>query len=81
VTFDYDTPWRPDDQGLAHIYWQKQPGTLNDKIQVIWISPGHGTLTASGELGQDMVINLAPDRVTLAPGRPGKATLPPNSLG
>jgi len=81
AVFDYDTPWQPDDQGVARIYWQKQPGTLNDKIQVIWESLSHATTTVSGELGQDQVINLAWDRVTLTPGQPAKAKLPTISLG
>lgn len=81
AVFEYDTPWQADGQGAAHIYWQKQPGTLNDKIHVTWVGLNHGTFTATGELGQDQVINLGLDGVTLSAGQPAKAKLPSISLG
>jgi hypothetical protein len=78
AAFEYDTPWPA---GLDQIYWQKQPGTDNDKIDVSW-SDGHGHMyTTSGDLGQDRVIALTPTAVTLTAGRPAQATLPSLSLG
>lgn len=80
VVFTYDTPWVVDDQGVAHLYWQKQPGTLADQIQVFWDSPNNGTLMASGALTSDREIDMAPDKVSIAPGKPAQAQLPSISL-
>ena len=76
VVYSYDTPWHPDDQGVAHIYWQKQPGTLNDKIQIKWTDQNQTSFTASGQLSQDQVINLGQAGVTLTTGQPAQAKLP-----
>ena len=81
AVFEYDTPWQADDQGTAHIYWQKQPGTLSDKIQVTWVGLNHVTYTTSGQLSQDQVINLGPSDVTLVAGQPAQAKIPSISLG
>jgi Protein of unknown function (DUF4012) len=81
AVFEYDTPWQADDQGAAHIYWQKQPGTVNDNIQVTWVGLNRVTYTASGNLGQDRIIALTPTGVTLTPGQPAQAQLPSLSLG
>ena len=32
AVFEYDTQWSPSPRGLYEIYWQKQPGTVNDKV-------------------------------------------------
>lgn len=79
--FTYDTKW-PGDNGSPYlIYWQKQPGTVNDKIDVTWnYSSGH-TYKVSGSLAQDHVISLSATGVTLAAGQPAQATLPSLSLG
>jgi hypothetical protein len=80
AVFSYDTAW-PHDIGSGQIYWQKQPGTVSDKIDVVW-SDGHGhTYTAAGDLGQDRVITFALTGVTLTPGQPALAKLPSLSLG
>jgi len=81
IVFSYDTPWQADNQGVAHIYWQKQPGTLNDKIAVTWLGPNHTVYTTSGQLSSDQVINLGPGSVTLTAGQPAHAKLPSISLG
>jgi len=81
VVFTYDTPWTVDDQGVAHVYWQKQPGTFADQIQVFWDSPDHGTVSATGALTSDEAVNLAPGGVTLVAGKPAQAQLPSISLG
>jgi Protein of unknown function (DUF4012) len=81
TVFSYDTPWQADDQGVAHIYWQKQPGTLNDKIQVSWAGPNQTVYTASSQLSSDQVINLGPGGVTVTVGQPAQAKLPSISLG
>jgi hypothetical protein len=81
AVFEYDTKWPLQERGKYEIYWQKQPGTVKDKVDIVW-SDGHGhTYAASGDLGQDRVITLAPTGVTLTGGRAALATLPSLSLG
>jgi hypothetical protein len=80
AVFEYDTPWPANGKGYQ-IYWQKQPGTVTDKVDLTW-SDGNGHFsTVSGDLGQDRVITLTPTGVTLWPGHPAQATLPSLSLG
>lgn len=81
AVFEYDAPWPEREKGQARIYWQKQPGTLSDKIDVTWNDGNGHTYTVSGDLGQDRVIALTPTGVTLTPGRPAQASLPSLSLG
>lgn len=89
--FEYDTPfsWLSRDEGgpvrsgvgKYQVYWQKQPGTVNDTIEVIW-NDGYGhTYRATGDLGQDRMINLSPSGVSLTLGQPAQATLPSLGLG
>lgn len=81
AVFKYDTPWPVADGGLDQIYWQKQPGTVNDRIDVTW-SDGNGhTYKVGGSLAQDRIINLSPTGATLTAGQPAQATLPSLSLG
>jgi len=75
LVFDYDTPFQPDSQGIYKIYWQKQPGTLNDAVEVTW-QTGGPTYKTSGDLSQDRMIVLAPTSVSLAPGQTSAAQLP-----
>lgn len=81
AVFEYDTPWPVADKGQANIYWQKQPGTLNDKVDVTWNDGDGHVYRVSGDLGQDRVITLTPSGVTLTPGQPAQAQLPSLSLG
>jgi len=81
AVFKYSTSWRVDDTGLDKIYWQKQPGTLDDRIDVIWNDRDGHSYKASGVLSQDRIITLSPTGITLAAGRPAQATLPSLSLG
>ena len=81
AVFEYNTPWHPDAQGQAQVYWQKQPGTLDDKVDVIWkVSTSH-TYKVSGTLGQDLVIGLSTNAVTLTLSNFGHANVPSLSLG
>jgi hypothetical protein len=79
--FEYDTPWVAGASGGAEIYWQKQPGTLDDRVDVIWNDGSGHTYTAGGNLGHDRVLILSPKGVTIAPGQPAKAQLPSLGLG
>jgi hypothetical protein len=79
--FDWDTPWLPNHRGEEQIYWQKQPGTINDQVDVIWHDGNGHTYQASGDLAQDRVITLAPRGVTLTQGQLGTFQLPSLSLG
>ena len=81
MTFNWNTPWSPNGRGVEQIYWQKQPGTLADKVDVIW-NDGHGdTYKVSGDLAQDRVITLSTSGVLLSQGQVGTAQLPSLSLG
>jgi hypothetical protein len=79
--FVYDTPWTANGRGEDNIYWQKQPGTLNDAITVIWNDGNGHTYTVSGKLGQDEIINFSSRGVRLEVGQSGQAKLPSLSLG
>jgi hypothetical protein len=81
AVFKYNTPWTVNDNGLDQIYWQKQPGTLGDKIDVSWTYRSGHTYKVGGSLAQDRVIGLTPTGVTLTAGQPAQATLPSLSLG
>ena len=81
AVFEYDTQWSPSPRGLYEIYWQKQPGTVNDKIDVTWNAGNGQTFTVGGDLGQDRVIALSSTGVTLSVGQAGHVTLPSLSLG
>ena len=81
AVFDYDTPWDPGRNGQEQIYWQKQPGTQADKVDVFWNQGDGHIYHAGGDLGQDRVITLASNGVTLTPGQQAQAQLPSLSLG
>jgi len=81
VVFSYDTPRKPGPVQMDSIYWQKQPGTYADKIDLIWNVGASHILKASGDLAQDRVINLLPTGLALTVGQQGQAQLPGLSLG
>jgi hypothetical protein len=81
AVFAYDTPWAAQAADLERIDWQKQPGTVNDKIDVTWSAGNGHTYIVSGDLSQDRVITLTPTGVTLTAGQPAQARLPSLSLG
>lgn len=81
VTFQWDTPWQANGRGVEQVYWQKQPGTINDAVTVLWHDGNGHTYKVSGDLSQDRVITLAPSGVSLAQGQVGTAQLPSLSLG
>jgi hypothetical protein len=81
AVFAYDTPWPVQGMGSHQIYWQKQPGVANDKVDVTWNNGSGHAFKVSGDLNQDRVITLGPDGVTFATGQPAQATLPSLSLG
>ena len=75
LVVDYDTPTAGARSGGHAIYWQKQPGTVADKVDVIWQVNGQ-TFKASGDLGQDRILILTAKGVTLRPARAATAHLP-----
>lgn len=81
VNFQWDTPWTPDRRGVEQIYWQKQPGTALDKVEVVWSDGSGHTYKVSGDLGEDRVITLGPHGASLIQGQIGTAQLPSLSLG
>ena len=78
LTLEYDTPWDPT-QKQHTLYWQKQPGTGPDPIQVSW-SPAGKAVTASGKLVQDQALVLRSSTVLMQPGQPATAHLPALTL-
>ena len=81
AVFQYDTPWSGNPKGAAQIYWQKQPGTITDQVDVVWSDGAGHSYTASGDFAQDRVIRLSPSGVILAAGKAAQATLPSLGLG
>jgi uncharacterized protein DUF4012 len=81
VVFLWDTVWPVTDKGLARVYWQKQPGTVLDKVDVTWVDSNGHSFSVSGDLGQDQLITLSPTGVNLGPAQTAPATLPSLSLG
>jgi hypothetical protein len=81
AVFSYDTPWASDGRGESKIYWQKQPGTLNDAITVKWNDGSGHVYTTTGDLGQDRVITFSSRGVSLTAGQAAQAKLPSLSLG
>jgi hypothetical protein len=79
--FEFDTQW-PEHGNAPHwIYWQKQPGTASDALDLTWDSGAGDTYKVHGELGQDLRIKLSPNGVAIDPGHPAQATLPSLALG
>ena len=66
ATFTWDTPWQPTAGGSASLYWQKQPGTVADPLEVTWAS-GAGTVSAVSDLGQDRLVTVGPRGLTIEP--------------
>lgn len=74
-TFQYDTPY---DGSTQRLYWQKQPGTQSDAIDLSW-SIGGQTHAATSTLTQDKVVTLTLTGLTVSNGHSAAAELP--SLG
>jgi len=66
VMFTWDTRWTAGPDDTATFYWQKQPGTVHDPVQVRWASPD-GPRRASTELSEDRIVTLRPDGLTVRP--------------
>lgn len=66
--FTWDTPWAPAADGTDRLYWQKQPGTVHDAVQVTW-NPGTGSSSTSTDLSQDRVVTLTQNAVSVQPAR------------
>jgi len=81
AVFEYDTPWAPSPRGLDEIYWQKQPGTVSDAVDIVWNNGGGSTYKVSGDLRQDRIIVMTSTSVTLATGGAARAALPSLGLG
>lgn len=78
VGFDYTT--NAADLGTGHrIYWEKEAGTLADKVHATYKVAGK-TYTADFDLGQDRVIILSDDGIKVEPGIAGTAKLPAISI-
>jgi len=73
VVIDYTTDIG--DPAHHQIYWQKQAGTLADKVHVTYQSGGK-TFAADTDLSQDRVLNLAAQGLTVAAGNVPTAHLP-----
>jgi hypothetical protein len=80
AVIEYDTPWQADPKGLHRVYWQKQPGTTADPVDLMWTTENQ-SFRASGDLGQDRVITLTPNGISFSVGHAAQVTLPSLSLG
>jgi hypothetical protein len=69
ATFSWDTPWAPPAAGSSSLYWQKQPGTVRDAVQVTW-SNGGATASATSDLSQDRVVTFGSNGVVVSPAPP-----------
>ena len=81
AVFVYDTPWQADGRGESQIYWQKQPGTLNDAVTVKWNDGNGHAYSVSSDLSQDRVILFSAKGISFAVGHSSQAQLPSLSLG
>jgi hypothetical protein len=66
ATFTWDTPWTPGADGSAVLYWQKQPGTVHDTVQVTWAAQA-GSVSAASDLSQDRLVTLGQRSVVVSP--------------
>lgn len=74
VSFEYVTDAA--NLGSGHrIYWEKQPGTLADKVHVVYKVDGN-VFTLDTDLSQDRVLTINPGGISVAPGLAGAAHLP-----
>jgi len=73
VVIDYTTDLGA--AGLTDIYWQKQAGTLSDKVHVTYQTGGK-TFTADTDLTQDRLLTLTPQGLTVKVGNVPTAHLP-----
>ena len=74
VSFEYVTDAA--NLGSGHrIYWEKQPGTLADKVHVVYKVDGR-VFTLDTDLSQDRVLTINPGGISVAPGLAGAAHLP-----
>jgi hypothetical protein len=74
VVIDYTTDLG-DLAGRHEILWQKQAGTLNDKVHVSFQSGGK-TYTADSDLGQDRLLTLSPEGLKVMAANVALAHLP-----
>ena len=81
VFFEYNTPWVTSRQGEHTTYWQKQPGTGPDQVDVTWNDGQGKSYTAHGSLTQDMTLTLSSRGVIFAAATAASAQLPSLSLG
>jgi len=73
IRLAWDTSWDP--TTAKRIYWQKQAGTMSDAIKVTYVVNGK-TYTATSDLGQDRVLDLSPNGLSIVAGAAGQAQLP-----
>lgn len=74
VIIDYST----DLSGFAsghQIYWQKQAGTLSDKLHVVFQSDGK-SYSADSDLSKDRLLIVSPEGLKVAVANPAAAHLP-----
>ncbi len=66
LIYEYDEPWSANAAAAYTIYWQKQPGTAADGLDVTWVD-GPKTFHATGDLSQDRLIKLSDNGVSIQP--------------
>lgn len=80
IVFEYNTPWAPTLR-MEQIYWQKQPGTANDIVTVVWNPTNSQSYTIEGSLAQDLVVDLTMSGAAIQPGQQAQVRLPNLNFG
>jgi hypothetical protein len=81
AVFQYDTPWSGGNKAEWQIYWQKQPGTPVEGVDITWNNGRGNTYRSAADLAQDRVITLSLGGLTVSAAQPAQAALPSLGLG
>ena len=69
VVLQYDTRWSDVAGGVHRVYWQKQPGTNADVVDILWDQSSRHTYLSRGDLSQDLLVLISTAGITLTQHR------------
>jgi hypothetical protein len=75
VDFTFSWTTKIPSSGPSPIYWQKQPGTLNDSVTVTYAVNGRSFVSRT-DLSQDRILTLTPSGIGVEAGSSGAAAIP-----
>jgi hypothetical protein len=75
VDFTFSWTTKIPSSGPAPVYWQKQPGTLNDSVTVTYMVNGRSFVSRT-DLSQDRILTLTPSGIGVQAGSSGAAAIP-----